>query len=114
MDATSFSLLFAISTPVAAIAALHVWLALNGERGTLLLPERGDLEATSSQASVLGAMMKAAARARAEAAAMRIEAANDACERDVAGPSSRCATACCASACSRGSGCSTTCRRARA
>lgn len=84
MDATSFSLLFAISAPVATLAALHVWLALNGERGTLLLPGHGELEATSCQACVLGAMMKAGARARAEAAAMRIEAANDACERDVA------------------------------
>ena len=84
MDASNVSLLFAISAPVATFAALQVWLAMNGERGTLLLPERGELEANTCQACVLGAMLKAAARARAEAAAMRIEAANDACERDVA------------------------------
>jgi hypothetical protein len=84
MDASNLSLLFAITAPVAALAALHVWLALNGERGTLLLPDRGELESISCQACVLGAIMKAAARARAEASAMRIEAANDACERDVA------------------------------
>lgn len=84
MDASNLSLLFAVTAPVAAVAALHVWLALNGERGTLLLPERGEFEATSCQACVLGAMMKASARARAEANARRIEAANDACEREVA------------------------------
>jgi hypothetical protein len=84
MDASNVSLLFAISAPVAALAALHVWLALNGESGTLLLPERGELETTWCRACVLGAIMKATGRARAEASARRIEAANDACERDVA------------------------------
>lgn len=84
MDASNLSLLFAISAPVAALAALHVWLALNGERGTLLLPDRGELESDSCQACVLGAMMKAASRARVEANARRIEAANDPCEREVA------------------------------
>lgn len=84
MDASNLSLLFAISAPIASLAALHTWLAINGERGTLLVPERGELESMSCQACVLGAIVKATARARAEATALRIAAANDACEREAA------------------------------
>jgi hypothetical protein len=84
MDASNLSLLFAVSAPVCSIAALHLWLKVKGERGTLLLPDRGAYEPTSCQACVLGAMVKAQARARAEENALRIAAANDGCEREAA------------------------------
>lgn len=84
MDALNLGLLFAISVPVGALAALHVWLSLHGERGTLLLPALGEIEATSCPACVLGAMVKAAARARVEERAMKIAAANDGGEREAA------------------------------
>lgn len=77
MDAQNLSLLLAISIPVAAIAALHVWLALNGERGTLLLPSLSGYESTSCPVLVLGAVVAAKARARAAEKALVIEAANE-------------------------------------
>ena len=77
MDALNLSLLFAISAPVAAIAALQVWLALNGERGTLLLPSLGRFESTSCSTLVLSAAAAAKARARAEEKAHRLDAANE-------------------------------------
>ena len=85
MDAQNLSLLFAISTPIAAVVALHAWLALNGERGSLLLPDRGAIVPTSSpRACVLGAIVKAAARVRAEVAMLNAEAANDENAREAA------------------------------
>ena len=84
MDVLNLGLLFAISVPVGAIAALHTWLGLNGERGNLLLPASGVFESSSFQACVLGAMLKAASRARAEENALRIAAANDGFEREAA------------------------------
>ena len=57
---------------------------MNGERGTLLLPDRGAFEPDPCQACVLGAMLKASARARVEANATRIAAANDGSEREAA------------------------------
>ncbi len=77
MDASSLSLLFAVCVPVLVIAGLHAWLALNGERGTLLLPDTGPYESKSSPVLVLMAMAAASARARAEANARLLEAAND-------------------------------------
>ncbi|APV49036.1 hypothetical protein BWI17_04665 [Betaproteobacteria bacterium GR16-43] len=84
MEVQNLSLLFAITAPVAAVAALHVWLALNGERGSLLLPHLGAIESTSSPACVLGAIVKADARVRAEEAARTAEAANDESAREAA------------------------------
>ena len=84
MDASNLSLLFAISVPVGALAALHVWLALKGERGTLLLPATGEFDLRTCPACVLGAMIKAAARARVEHYARMAQAANDESVRDVA------------------------------
>lgn len=77
MDALNLSLLVAISIPVGAIAALHVWLALNGERGTLLLPSLSGYESDSCPALVLGAIAAAKARSRAAEKASLIEAANE-------------------------------------
>ena len=34
-----YALLAAVLAPVAVIVAMNVWLALAGERGTLLLPD---------------------------------------------------------------------------
>jgi len=84
MDASNLGLLVAISAPVAAIAALHVWLALNGERDTLLLPHTGKIESNWCPACVVGAMAKASARARVEANALRVAAANDESVRESA------------------------------
>jgi len=84
MDASNLSLLFAIAVPVGAVAALHVWLALNGENGTLLLPAAsGGFNLRTSQACVLGAIVKAAARVRL-AQTVAVHAANDASFRVVA------------------------------
>jgi hypothetical protein len=77
MEALNLSLLFAICVPVAAVAALNVWLALKGERGTLLLPSLGGFESKSYSTLVLSAAAAAKARARAEEKANRIDAAND-------------------------------------
>ena len=84
MEAQNLSLLFAITAPVAALAALHVWLALHGERGSLLLPDHGAIEPTSCPACVLGAMVKAAARVRVLEVARDAEAANDESVREAA------------------------------
>ena len=85
MDASNLSLLFAISVPVAAVAALHAWLALNGERGSLLLPHLGAIvPISSSRARERAAIVKAAARVRAKVAALNAEAANDASAREAA------------------------------
>ncbi len=84
MDASNLSLLFAITVPVAAVAALHAWLALNGERGTLLLPASGEYDLRTCPACVLGAMVKAAARARLARTAGSGKAANDESFREVA------------------------------
>lgn len=84
MDASSLSLLVAITVPVAAVAALHVWLALNGERGTLLLPATGEFDLRTCPACVLGAMVKAAAAARLARIPASLEPANDESFREVA------------------------------
>jgi len=84
MDASNVSLLVAISVPVAALAALHVWLALNGERGTLLLPATGDFDLRACPACVLGAMVKSAARTRLARIPRSLQAANDESFREVA------------------------------
>jgi hypothetical protein len=84
MDASNLSLLVAITVPVAALAALHVWLALNGERGTLLLPAIGEFNLRTCPACVLGAMVKSAASARLARIPRALEAANDESFREVA------------------------------
>lgn len=84
MEAPNLGLLLAISMPVAAVLALHTWLAIHGERGTLLVPDTGEYEAISCPACVLGAKVKAAARARIEESVARIAAANDGVEREAA------------------------------
>ncbi len=84
MDVQNLSLLIAITAPVAALAALRVWLALHGERGSLLLPDRGEIEPTSCPACVLGAIVKAAARLRVEETASSAQAANDESVREAA------------------------------
>jgi len=84
MDASNLSLLVAITVPVAALAAQHAWLALNGERGTLLLPATGEFDLRTCPACVLGAILKSAARARLARIPRSLEAANDGAFRDVA------------------------------
>ena len=84
MDASNLSLLVAITVPVAALAALHAWLAMNGERGTLLMPATGEFDLRTCPACVLGAMVKSAARARLARIPRALEAANDESFREVA------------------------------
>jgi hypothetical protein len=84
MDAPNLWLLFAITVPVAAVAALHAWLALNGERGTLLLPATGGFDLRTCPACVLGAILKSAERARLARFPAALEPANDESFREVA------------------------------
>jgi hypothetical protein len=85
MDASTLGQLIAITVPVAAVAALHAWLALKGERGTLLLPQTGAFQETWCPTCVLGAIANATARARlAQRYAHGVSAANDGTFREVA------------------------------
>ena len=73
---TEYALLIAVALPAVAIVGLNLWLALNGERGTLMLPSSGNYEIPALPALVMGA----AAKARA----IRTVAANDEFVREAA------------------------------
>ncbi len=47
----NYAQLFAIAAPVLTLAAMNLFLALGGERGTLLLPSAGPLEAVRRAAN---------------------------------------------------------------
>ena len=52
------NLIFAVAAPVVVLVGLNLWLALNGERLTLLFPVTFGLETLGSRALVLGALVR--------------------------------------------------------
>jgi hypothetical protein len=69
MDVLNLSLLAAAALPPAVVLGLNAWLALNGERGTLLVPTAARYECLSCPTLVLSAVAKAQAA--------QVEVAND-------------------------------------
>ena len=51
----NYAQLFAIAAPVLTLAAMNLFLALGGERGTLLLPSAGPFEAARRAANAVPA-----------------------------------------------------------
>ena len=49
----SYAQLFVIAAPVLTLAAMNLFLALGGERGTLLLPSTGPFEAARRAANAV-------------------------------------------------------------
>ena len=51
----NYAQLFAIAAPVLTLAGMNLFLALGGERGTLLLPSAGPFEVTARAANAVPA-----------------------------------------------------------
>ena len=60
----NYAQLFAIAVPVLTLAGLNLFLALGGERGTLLLPSTGPFERIARAANAVPASTAPAAPAR--------------------------------------------------
>lgn len=63
----NYAQLFAVAAPVVTLAVMNLLLALGGERGTLLLPSTGPLEAIRRAANRVPAAAPAPAAAEAPA-----------------------------------------------
>ena len=83
MNTPELVLLAAFVSPVIALVACNAWLALMGERGTLLVPT-GGFEFPACSALVLSAAAAARSRALVAALARDARAANDDCAREAA------------------------------